>query len=87
MKIYMDVDYIAGYLRGGHREGEIDFSEEEERDFKQLLRKELNHEEITEAELDRLECYKENIQEHSWIEVDDFRIEQCGEPIWEDLLD
>lgn len=83
----MDVDYIAGYLRGGYREGEIDFSEEEERDFKQLLRKELNHEEITEAELDRLECYKEDIQEHSWIEVDDFRIEQCGEPIWEDLLD
>jgi len=87
MKIYMDMDYVNGYLRYGHFEGEINFTEEQEKDFKTLLKKELNKEEITEEELDRLDGYKEDIRDCSVIIVDDWRIEDCGGCHWEELLE
>ena len=87
MKIYMDMDYIVGRLRYGHLEGEIDFTEEQEKDFKTLLKKELNKEEMTEEELDRLNGYKEDIRDCSEIIVDDWRIDGCGDYHWEELLE
>lgn len=86
MKIYMDMDYIVGRLRYGHLEGEINFTKEQEKDFKILLKKELNKEEITEEELDRLDGYKEDIRDCSEIIVDDWRIDDCGDYHWEELL-
>ena len=83
----MYMDYIRGHLRYGHREGEVDFTEEEERDFKTLLKKELNKEEITEEELDRLDGYKENIRDCTEIVVDDWSIDDCGDYHWEELLE
>ena len=87
MKIFMYMDYLCGHLRYGHREGEIDFTEEQEKDFKTLLKKELNKEEMTEEELDRLDGYKEDIKECSIIVVDDWRIDDCGDYHWEELLE
>lgn len=87
MKIFMYMDYLRGHLRYGHLEGEINFTEEEERDFKTLLKKELNKEEITEEELDRLDGYKEDIRDCSNVIVDDWRIDDCGDYHWEELLD
>lgn len=87
MKFYMDMDYIIGHLRYGHLEGEINFTEEEERDFKTLLKKELNKEEMTKEELDRLDGYKEDIQDYGNIIVDDYEIEGYGDYHWEDLLE
>lgn len=87
MKIFMYMDYLRGYLRYGHLEGEINFTEEEEKDFKILLKKELNKEEITEEELDRLNEYKEDIRDCSDIVIDDWRIEDYGDMNWEELLE
>jgi len=87
MKIFMYMDYLRGHLRYGHLEGEIDFTEEQEKDFKTLLKKELNKEEITEEELDRLDGYKEDIRDCSAVIVDDWRIDDCGDYHWEELLE
>lgn len=87
MKIFMYMDYIRGYLRYGHLEGEINFTEEEEKDFKTLLRKKLNHEKLTDEEADRFDGYKEDIKECSNIIVDDWRVEDCGDYHWEELLE
>ena len=87
MKIDIPFDYIAGHLRYGHLEGEIELDPEAEKEFKELLKKELNDELLTEEETDKLEGYKEDIKENSHIVVDDFCIEDCGEYHWEDLLD
>ena len=86
MKIFMYMEYLRGHLRYGHIEGEIDFTEEQERDFKTLLKKELNKEEITEEELDRLDGYKEDIRDCSEIVVDDWEVDDCGCYRWEELL-
>ena len=51
MKIYMDLGYLVGHLRFGHLEGEVPFSEEEEKEFKELLKKELDYEDLTKEEL------------------------------------
>lgn len=87
MKVFMYMDYLRGHLRYGHLEGEINFTEEQERDFKTLLKKELNKEEITEEELERLDGYKEDIQERSVVIVDNWRIDDCGDYHWEELLE
>lgn len=87
MKIYMDMDYIVGRLRYGHLEGEINFTEEQEKDFKTILKKELNKEEITEEELNRLDGYKRDIRDCSIVVVDDWRIDDCGDYHWEELLE
>ena len=79
----MNMDYIRGHLRYGHLEGDVDFSEEQEKDFKDLLKKDF----LTEEELDRLDGYKEWIRDECQIKVDDWRVDDCGEYHWEELLD
>ena len=34
--------YIRGYFRYGYGEGDIDFTEEEEKDFKSLSKRQIN---------------------------------------------
>lgn len=83
----MDTDYLAGYLRYGHLEGDISWiTGEKEEDFKTLLKKELNDEELTEEEINRLEGYKEDILDNCTIVVDDYCINDIGEYHWEDCL-
>ena len=86
MKIYMGLDYISGYLKSGHLEGGVDFSEEKEEDFQALLEKELNNEELTEEEMDRLNKYKKRIIGGCQIVVDDYKINDIGDYNWEDCL-
>lgn len=86
MEIYMDIDDIRGTINYGHLEGEVNFSEEEEKDFQTLLTKELDDEELTEEEDDRLEKYKEIIINHSQFIIDDYDIYNPGEYCWKDLL-
>ena len=87
MKVFMYMDYIRGYLRYGHREGNVDFTEEEEKDFKNLLKRQINKDVLTEEELDRLDGYKEIIKDETTIILDDWRIEDCGDYHWEELLE
>ena len=87
MKVFMYMDYIRGYLRYGHREGNVDFTEEEEKDFKNLLKRWINKDVLTEEELDRLDGYKEIIKDETTIILDDWRIEDCGDYHWEELLE
>ena len=87
MIVCIDMDYIRGHLRYGHLEGNIDFSEEEEKDFKDLLKRKFHKEDLTEEELDRLDGYKEWIRDECCVVVDDWAIDDCGEYHWEDLLD
>ena len=86
MKVFMYMDYIRGHLRYGHLEGDVDFTEEEEKDFKNLLKRWLNKDILTEEELDRLEGYKEVITEETFIKIDDWRVDDCGDYHWEELL-
>jgi len=83
----MDMDYMIGHLRYGHVEGKVDFTEEEEKEFKELLKKEENFESLTEEESDKLEDYKETLLEHAIIKVDDYEIDDYGEFHWEDLFE
>ena len=87
MKFYMDVDYIRGHLRYGHYEGEIDMDKEAEKEFKFLLKKDLNGDTMTEEEFNKLEEYKEWIEGETDIIVDDYEIDEIGECCWRDLLD
>lgn len=87
MEIYMDINWIRGHLNYGHFEGDVDFSKEEEKDFQMLLAKDLNDEELTKEEQDRLEDYKETIIDSSHIVIDDYEIDDSGEYEWEDLLE
>lgn len=86
MKIYMTVDFIKGYARYGHLEGEVNFSEEEEKDFRTLLNKEWNGEELTPEEAERLDNYKMDIDDNCGLVVDDWEIEDFGDYEWDDLL-
>lgn len=87
MEIYMDLDYVKGYVRYAHLEGDVDFSEEEEKDFKSLLEKDLNEEELTDEEYDRLDKYKEEIIDKCYIIVDETDVEDAGNYCWRDCLD
>ena len=87
MKIKLYAGYIYGYLRRGHFEGEINYSKEQEKEFKTLLKKEFNNEELTTEEEEKLDCYKEEVIDNSSIIIDDYDIEDWGEIEWEDLLD
>jgi len=86
MKIWMDIDEINGYARYGHLEGEVDFSEEEEKDFQTLLKKEDNNEELTEEEQERLDNYKNDVEESCYPVVDDWEINEWNGLNWSDLL-
>ena len=87
MEIYMDTMYLRGDISEAHLEGEINFTEKEEEDFKTLLKKEINEEELTEEEFERLEIYKEDIGKECHIVIDDFYITDYGDFVWEDLLE
>lgn len=87
MKVFMYMDYIRGHLRYGHLEGDVDFTEEEEKDFKSLLKRQINKDILTEEELDRLVDYKEAIKDETTIKVDDWRIDDYGDYHWEELLE
>ena len=87
MEINMELDYIRGYIRDAHFEGKVNFSGKEEEDFQALLRKELNDEELTEEEIDRLEGYKEEIIGSCELVIDWYDIEDTGDYHWEDCLD
>lgn len=84
MKIYLDVDTMHGRPLYGHLEGEIDFSEEDEKDFLALLEKERkNEEELTEDEADRLQNYKDDILYYSYPVVDDWEFDSYDGVDWE----
>lgn len=87
MEINMELDYVRGYIKDAHFEGVVHFSKEEEEDFQALLRKDLNDEELTEEEIDRLEGYKEEIIDSCELVVDWYDIEDTGDYHWEDCLD
>ena len=82
MKIDLALEYVMGYLKYGHIEGEVDFTEEEEKDFKTLLKKE----ELTDEEEKRLDIYKEKVMKSTKIIIDDYSLEDHGEPYWGDLV-
>ena len=86
MKINIPLDYVSGYLRYGHLEGEVELDSEEEKEFKELLKKEKD-EILTSEEEDKLKNYKEWIRNECNIIVDGYRIEDWGYPDWEVLLD
>lgn len=83
----MDLDYVQGHIKDGHFEGKVNFSKEEEEDFQALLRKELNNEELTEEEIDKLEGYKEEIIGSCELVIDWYEIEDTDDYHWEDCLD
>ena len=87
MEIYMDTMYPRGEISEAHLEGEIDFTEEEEKDFKALLQKDVDGEELTEEEFERYEKYKEDIRNECQIVIDDFYVNDFGTFVWKDLLD
>ena len=86
MNIWMNVDEINGYVKYGHLEGEVDFSEEEEKDFQILLKKENNGEELTEKEQERLKNYKTDIKNSCSLVVDECRINYWDGIEWRNLL-
>lgn len=83
----MDVDYISGHLNYGHVEGNINFTEEQEKEFQMLLKKEINGENLTDEEQDLLDDYKERIRDHCEFVVDDYDVDDFGDFCWEDLLE
>ena len=85
MEICMELDYIRGYVRDGHLEGKVHFSEEEEKDFRTLLQKDLNEEELTDEEIDRLDGYKDEILDNCDVVIDWYDIEDRGDFHWEYL--
>lgn len=87
MKIEMDVMYIRATPYAAHLEGYINFTKEEEEEFKTLLKKEIDEEELTDEEYDKLDNYKEEIKENGYIVVEDWYLEDWGDYRWEDLLD
>ena len=87
MEINMELDYIRGYIKDVHFEGKVNFSGKEEEDFQMLLRKDLNDEELTDEEIDRLEGYKEEIIGNCELIIDWYDIEERGDYHWEDCLD
>ena len=87
MDICMDIGYVIGGIRQAHFEGKVNFSKKEEEDFQVLLRKDLNGEELTDEEIDRLEGYKEEIIGSCELIIDWYDIEDTGDYHWMDCLD
>lgn len=87
MNIIMELDYIRGSIRDAHLAGKVEFSGKEEEDFQTLLRKDLNNEELTDEEIDRLEGYKEEIIGNCELIIDWYDIDDIDDFHWEDCLD
>jgi len=87
MNINMELDYIAGTVKDAHLGGTVRFSEEEEKEFKELLKKDLDDEPLTEEENDRLDNYKEEIIANCELIIDWYDIDLMGDYHWEDCLD
>lgn len=86
MKIDLPVDYIMGYLKYGHLEGVIELDPEAEKEFKELLKKDLNEEALTDEEQDKLQDYKESILDECKVVVDEYEIDGWGGVDWRDFL-
>lgn len=86
MKINLPVDYVMGHLRYGHLEGEIELDLEAEKEFKELLKRDLNGEALTDEEWDKLQDYKESILDECKIVIDDYEVDEWGEINWRDFL-
>ena len=86
MKIHMGIGYMVGHLRYGHLEGTVNLTKEEEKEFKILLNKEFDAEELTSEEQDLLDDYKERVLEQCEYVVDDYELDDYGDFSWEDLL-
>ena len=86
MKINLPVDYVMGHLRYGHLEGEIELNPEAEKEFKELLKRDLNGEDLTDEEWDKLQGYKKSILDECMIVVDDYEIDKWGEVDWREFL-
>ena len=86
MRIEMDVMYVRATPCSAYLEGDIDFTEKEEKEFKTLLRKEIDEEELTDEEYDKLDNYKEEIRNCGHIVVEDWYLNDWGDYRWEDLL-
>lgn len=82
----MGIGYMVGHLRYGHLEGVVNLIEKEEKEFRILLNKEFNAEELTSEEQDLLDDYKEQVLEQCIFVVDDYELDDCGDFCWEDLL-
>lgn len=87
MDIIMELDYITGCIKDAHLAGKVNFSGEEEEDFQTLLRKDLNEEELTDEEIDRLDNYKKEIIANCELVIDWYDIDLMGDYHWEDCLD
>ncbi len=87
MKINIPIDWISGHLRYGHLEGKVDMDLEAEKEFKKLLQAEVDYKPLTREEYEILEDYKEWIRDNCSIIIDDYRIDDCGAIMWEELLD
>lgn len=85
MKINLPIDYIFGYIRRGHLEGEIDMSFEEENDFKTLLTNEM-YNTLSKEEKERLENYKELIIDDCDIVIDNYDLEDWKGINWNKIL-
>ena len=87
MKINLPIDYIAGHLRYGHFEGEIDLTKEEIKDFKDLL--EIEYDEartLSDEDANRLDEYKEKVLDNCELIIDSYRVDDRGDIYWEELM-
>ena len=82
MKINLPVEYVMGHLRRGHLEGVIELNPEAEKEFKELLKRDLKREILTDEEWNKLKDYKELILEECMIVVDEYEIDGWGDVDW-----
>lgn len=87
MKINIPIDWIMGHLRYGHLEGEVNFTTEEENEFKSLLLAYRNEVPLTEDEEEKLEDYKEWVRDSCSIVIDDYEIDDYGDIEWGYLIE
>ena len=87
MKINIPIDWIMGHLRYGHLEGEVDMDPDAEKEFKKLLKKEIDDEPMTKEEWEKLDDYKEWIRDNCSIVIDDYEIDDYGDIEWGYLIE
>ena len=82
MKIYINVGHIIAE-GDGHIEGKINFTKEEEKEFKMLIKKNLI--DLTEEECNKLEKYKKEIILNTIMRIDNYNILDYDDLHWEDF--